>query len=359
MFNSPAGCTYVLNGGAITPTGGKYGDSYIGTVGSSTILNGHSLGSACNDGICTKEEVDGWYLQNLQNGDDIFIAIFLGNDLTAMRAYLQTGGTSTPPTDNFGTFTMKWGIEDTESRVENLIYPIDEIIVPSTSVTFEGQYYRTDQTGTTYPLNAIQIELTDEIAGFTREYLTIENLLTSTTTLNNFATTTTLLTDHAYRWRARLINKQSIDDFGAFGVSTSYTEQERFFIITDPYASTTQKDPFDESFAFNLATSTCDFFNITGCFQNALVFAFVPSESVFNGFLALKDEIQNKPPFGYIAILITAFNDVSSETSPAFTLASENNITDSIFTPIKTGLAWILWFAFGIWLYKRVRSIDI
>ena len=234
-------------------------------------------------------------------------------------------------------------VETVTTGVTAIIAPEQGTTTPSTNVDVEINYYNSG--------NA------DTLTLFLRDRVTNENIelpvfdFPINTGFDTFLTTLTLA-QGSYTLQAGLVNDTT-------GISYGTLRSVDFNVIQNSVVDVFGVDIYDSDSLLGLSTTTCSVLNITGCFQNALVFAFIPSQNVFNGFLSLKNEIQNKPPFGYIALLITAFNDVSSETSPAFTLASEDNITDNIFTPIKTGLAWLLWFAFGIWLYKRVRSIDI
>jgi len=234
-------------------------------------------------------------------------------------------------------------VETVTTGVTAIIKPEQGTTTPSTTVDVKINYYNSGNADT------LTLLLRDRVTNENIELPVFDFPIN--TGFDTFLTTLTLA-QGSYTLQAGLVNDTT-------GVSYGTLRNADFNVIQNSVVDVFGVDIYDSDSLLGLSTTTCSILNITGCFQNALVFAFVPSQNVFNGFLTLKDEIQNKPPFGYIALLITAFNDVSSETSPAFTLASEDNITDSIFTPIKTGLAWILWFAFGIWLYKRVRSIDI
>lgn len=132
-----------------------------------------------------------------------------------------------------------------------------------------------------------------------------------------------------------------------------------FNVISNQFLEVFGVDITDVDDLITLATTTCSFTNITGCFQNALVFAFVPAESSFDRFITLKDQLINKPPFGYFALLATGLSGLNATSSSAFVLATEDNITNAIFTPLKTGLSWILFVFFGVYLYKRVVTIQL
>lgn len=103
----------------------------------------------------------------------------------------------------------------------------------------------------------------------------------------------------------------------------------------------------------------CGLTAITGCFVNAFQWAFVPPSTAFDSFATLKDEIKNKPPFGYFTSAVNTFETLNASATPAFALASVAPINALIFTPIRTGLSWLIVFAGLLWLYKRLTHIQI
>ena len=116
----------------------------------------------------------------------------------------------------------------------------------------------------------------------------------------------------------------------------------------------------DSVFFSTLSTSTCTVFNISGCFQNALLWAFYPPTGVFNGILSLKDLIAKKPPFGYFDSAKDQIAALGTTTTPAFSLTAVSGINTYIFGPIDAGLAAIWWAIVGIWFFfHRARHIDI
>lgn len=108
-----------------------------------------------------------------------------------------------------------------------------------------------------------------------------------------------------------------------------------------------------------LATTTCSISNLAGCFQNALMFVFYPSETVLNKFADLKGIIENKPPFGYVTVYTGQLSELSAEASSTFTLEIEDNIKEKIFDPLRTGLSSILWVCFGFWFFNRIRKQEL
>jgi len=91
----PWTCTYIFPD---FRTVAAYGDLYKGVVGASTILTGHSLKNHITTNV-EKNEVES-YMNDLINGDKIFIAIYetggVGANITAFRNYFETGSQQPP-----------------------------------------------------------------------------------------------------------------------------------------------------------------------------------------------------------------------------------------------------------------------
>lgn len=109
-----------------------------------------------------------------------------------------------------------------------------------------------------------------------------------------------------------------------------------------------------------ISTTTCSFTNITGCFQNALTWAFYPPGGSLDTVSNLWSTINKKPPFGYFTATQSDISNLGASTSAAFTLQQVSGITDVIFDPIDIALAGIWWAIFGIWFFfNRLRHIEI
>lgn len=107
-----------------------------------------------------------------------------------------------------------------------------------------------------------------------------------------------------------------------------------------------------------LPAGTCENLDVfSGALCRVITFLFVPTSTSLNQFSNLKDLITTKPPFGYWTSIKNYLNNLSSTSTPAFTLTAEiGNIT--IFNTLKTGLTWILWLFFGFWIIKRIAKFD-
>jgi len=106
------------------------------------------------------------------------------------------------------------------------------------------------------------------------------------------------------------------------------------------------------------ATPECQITDIGACVGNAISWAFTPSSGSWDRFITLKDEIKNKAPFGYLTSAIAAIGGIEGSTTPAFSLATSSPLMTYIFNPLRTGLAWLLYLATLLWIYKRVTHIE-
>lgn len=130
-----------------------------------------------------------------------------------------------------------------------------------------------------------------------------------------------------------------------FTINNAPAIDTTYYMPTSTWATSTLPvqitcDPNDSVFQYSL----CKLF----------LYLFQPSSASFNQFSTLGDTIKNKAPFGYLSLITTAFNQLSTSTS-AFTLTEVSPLVDNIFDPIKAGLTFILWLIFVIWLFNRIR----
>jgi hypothetical protein len=107
------------------------------------------------------------------------------------------------------------------------------------------------------------------------------------------------------------------------------------------------------------AYTTCSITDLAGCFQNAIVFLFYPSQSSLNDFSNLYDAIKDKPPFGYISAVQTSLQGINDTGTSVFTLETMPILDTYIFTPVRTAIIWILWLAFIFMFYHRLKNIHL
>lgn len=103
----------------------------------------------------------------------------------------------------------------------------------------------------------------------------------------------------------------------------------------------------------------CSTFDVGCQFQKAIVFVFVPSQTVLNKFSTLWQELKYLKPFGYISVIYDQIKNTSASSTSAYTMPSVPFV-DAIFTPWKEGIAFLLWGIFAFVFYnKRLKHIDI
>lgn len=115
----------------------------------------------------------------------------------------------------------------------------------------------------------------------------------------------------------------------------------------------------DPNSLLGLATTTCSVTQLGGCVQNALIFAFAPAPDVLKRFQNTWQQIQNKPPFGYVFQTIAALRGMNTDAEPAFEFPDSIPFQDTIFDPFRTGLAALLWLVFGVTFVQRLGKIHI
>jgi hypothetical protein len=104
---------------------------------------------------------------------------------------------------------------------------------------------------------------------------------------------------------------------------------------------------------------TCDLGDIPCYLQQVIYNLFVPSSDSLNNFIGLYDTYKNKPPFGYIFAINDALRTLNYNGTEVYTLERLNVLDNSIFSPLRTALSWLMWFAFAFAFYKRIKDIAI
>lgn len=102
----------------------------------------------------------------------------------------------------------------------------------------------------------------------------------------------------------------------------------------------------------------CSITQLGNCLVNILTFLFVPSAGALNKFTSLSDELRATVPFGYIFYLYDGLAGISIDGTPAFEMPELPFMAD-IFTPLRTGMAAILWAFFAFVFYRRLKTIDL
>jgi hypothetical protein len=103
----------------------------------------------------------------------------------------------------------------------------------------------------------------------------------------------------------------------------------------------------------------CGITSLTGCFKNAIIWAFYPTQEALDNWNGLLTTIQTKAPVGYFYMAKDSINGLSATSTKAFNVVIPNSLKNYIFTPFDTGIAAILWFFFIFNFYKRLKTITI
>lgn len=147
------------------------------------------------------------------------------------------------------------------------------------------------------------------------------------------------------------------------GLSTNellYTGDAVSVTISSSTAPAENTSRYSATTTINEMSATCDpnsgWFSSSMC--NMLMDLFYPDGTEFQGLADLKEKLAKKPPFGYFTLVKDALNSLQRSGTSTL-VASSTMASFPIFTTIRTGLAWVLWFLFGFWLIIRIRHLQI
>ena len=107
-----------------------------------------------------------------------------------------------------------------------------------------------------------------------------------------------------------------------------------------------------------IAPAPCGITDISGCFQNALVYLFYPSTASLSQYSTLWTRVQHKPPFGYVLAVQTAVDGFTTSGTATFNFGTIPFVT-AVFDPIRTGIAILMWLVFIVAFYHRLSTLDI
>jgi hypothetical protein len=103
----------------------------------------------------------------------------------------------------------------------------------------------------------------------------------------------------------------------------------------------------------------CGITSLTGCFKNALIWTFYPTQEALDNWNSLLTTIQTKAPIGYFYMAKDSIGGLSATSTKAFNVVIPSSLRTYIFNPFDTGIAAILWFFFIFNFYKRLKTITI
>jgi hypothetical protein len=155
-----------------------------------------------------------------------------------------------------------------------------------------------------------------------------------------------------YYAQGELIFHQNWGDSGLLVATSS------IFTFSVPFPTTPGYFPASTTTAPTSTISTtnvCDpnaFFLIYGVCR-----LFVPQASDFVIFNIMKSYVQNKPPFGYIGLTVSALQNLNSGT-PGFWFPDLTAYA-LVLDPVRTGINMLLWILFVFWLFYKFRNIEL
>lgn len=155
-----------------------------------------------------------------------------------------------------------------------------------------------------------------------------------------FSTTTPTLSSGIYQWRA-VLSGDGFDYYSPWRLFSIGTSPDQSFIPV----------PDDAEFGCEegnwLSNTLCSF----------MAWAFIPPATTMNNVLDIWQGLSDVKPFGYVIQVIDLRGSMEI-SDPAYTLETLPLMT-SIFEPIRTGLAVIMWVLFLFYLYNRFKIMDI
>lgn len=240
-------------------------------------------------------------------------------------------------TSDFSHFHLNWNVaEEMENRgiiIVNYSTDPDKVIAD----TYEKAY------NCFYNIN-----------GCYRDVLVLENEMASSadeTLFKHFNLSPSLWYAHA-----ELFRDYDAPDWIFLASSTI-----NFTITTAPKIDTFWEIPTSTITTSTPAQITCDpddpFFQYSFC--KLFLYLLVPQSDSFDKFSTLGQEIENKPPIGYFTQIKSILSNVNASGTPVFDIGNYSAFSASIFTPLRTGISWLLWLFFAVVIFNRVRHLEL
>lgn len=110
--------------------------------------------------------------------------------------------------------------------------------------------------------------------------------------------------------------------------------------------------------ASNYNFADTDFGYLGNMFRDVIIWAIQPKDGTLEKYANLQTVLEGKAPFAYFFDVRNALNSFNASSSPVFSLSTAGDITTDIFSPLKTGLTWILWIFFGFWVIRKISNFN-
>lgn len=343
--NDPSSQAYIL---LLAPGGTQcaYGVSSL-----ITDTNYHTLDiplTLTNPSYCTGVNL----IPHFQFGVHTYAQNSVESDTTNTYAYLilTSGGTYTPPPANGVAF--------------NAILPVSGTTTTSTSVEFKAQYYVASTTieaqsghgGFGLSSTPYYINLTRQDIASSSQYFI--GYGAGNDAWNTLDTTITLPASST--WEVSWTSVDSASPWPTYQQSNYYF----FSVLSNASLSGLGIAGLDQIPLLSSASTTaiapapCGITDISGCFQNALVYLFYPSTASISQYATLWTTVENKPPFGYVLAVQNAVGGFTTSGTETFDFGTLPFVS-TIFNPIRTGIAALLWLVFIVAFYHRLSTLDI
>jgi len=164
--------------------------------------------------------------------------------------------------------------------------------------------------------------------------------------------------------------KAFLQDFGSCPVIGPCLNPSVSVLDESPMISFTVSGPGAMSTYFPTPTSTatssewvltCD--EQDGLFSKSICYVFkytlFPSGSTLEAYSDLRDDLSNKPPFGYFSLVSSAINDINFSATSSSSTVDLSNLNAPFFSVIKEVIQYLLWILFVFWLFSKIREINL
>jgi len=99
---------------------------------------------------------------------------------------------------------------------------------------------------------------------------------------------------------------------------------------------------------------------LTDSLCNLGVFLFSPSPRAIQSFTSIQAIFQNKPPIGYLTAFTASLSGLKEGTSSINLIdASSTAAFSPVFTPLRDGVSWLLWFVLLWWAIRRFKHLEL
>lgn len=103
----------------------------------------------------------------------------------------------------------------------------------------------------------------------------------------------------------------------------------------------------------------CGISSMTGCFKNAMIWAFYPTSSAISNYNQFIDLMKTKAPMGYFFVIKDNLGGINASSTPVFNITIPTHIKTVFFNPFDLGISTILWFYYAVFFYKRLKHITV